>query len=174
VAQAQFEYEPSAANPFGLPHPDAPPEIKDFQPMIGICDCKSIKRNKDSSWPEPVDMIWEFKYIMNGMAVQDQSLKADGTAAGNIRQFIADSSQWYVHYYTSTNPTSTLRTWQGGKAGDEIILYNDQKAPNSMEGKYKITFKDIQDDGFNWTGEWVNRDESIKFLTWSIECVKRE
>ncbi len=145
----QYDYEPSTENPFGLPNPEAPGEIKDYQPMIGICDCISIRKNKDGNWDEPENMTWEFKYIMNGMGVQDQTLKEGGGHSGSIRQYMADSSQWYVHYYTSVSPTSVLSTWTGGKKGDDIVLYRSQKAPNGMDGNYKITFKNISNKGFD-------------------------
>ncbi len=170
---AQYEYEPSVTHPYGLPNPEAPMEIKDFQPMIGICDCKSSTSNQDGSWAAPFDMTWEFKYIMNGMAVQDQTLKADGKHSGSIRQYNPEQGTWYVHYYSSASAPPNLATWQGGKNGSDIILYQDQKAPNGMEGKYKITFHDITDTGFNWLGEWVNPDETFTFPTWKITCNKR-
>lgn len=171
---AQQEYEPSTKNPYGLPNPNAPVEIKDYQPMIGICDCKSVSRNSDQTWADSVDMTWEFKYIMNGNGVQDQTIKTDGKHSGSIRQYNVDSSKWYVHYYSSAGVTSTLSSWQGGKIGDDMILYKEQKAPNGMDGFYKITFKDITKDGFNWLGEWVTLDESFKYPTWKIYCVKRK
>ena len=101
IAFSQYEYEPSNENPYGLPNPDAPKELLDFAPLIGECNCKSVSRNADQTWAEPVDMIWRWKYIMNGMGVQDETLKADGKHSGSIRQFIADSTKWYVHYYSS-------------------------------------------------------------------------
>ncbi|MEO0573238.1 MAG: hypothetical protein AAF039_16140, partial [Bacteroidota bacterium] len=87
---AQYDFEPSAEHPYGLPNPKAPKEILDFAPMIGECDCKSQKRNPDRTWAEPVDMLWRFKYIMDGMGIQDETLKADGKHSGSIRQFIPD------------------------------------------------------------------------------------
>jgi len=174
LLMAQYDYEPSASNPFGLPNPEAPPQIKDFHPMIGICDCTSSKIGTDGTWSEPSSMTWEFKYIMNGTAVQDQTLKEDGSHTGNIRQYNEDDDLWYVHYYTSAIQPPTLRTWQGGKKNDNILLYNDQKAPNGMDGKYRITFSEISDNGFNWIGEWVSLDESVVFPTWKIECSKRK
>ena len=171
---AQYEYEPSESHPFGLPNPNAPSEIKDFQAMIGICDCLSSRIGKDGNWLEADKMTWEFKYIMNGMAIQDQTLKEDGLHTGNIRQFNSDSSLWYVHYYTSAAAPSTLATWQGGKKNETILLYKEQKSPNGMDGKYRITFKDISENGYSWLGEWINMDESIVFPTWKIECTKRE
>lgn len=147
--------------------------IKDFQPMMGTCECKSYNKNQDGSWAAAVDMTWEFKYIMNGMSVQDQTLKADGKHSGSIRQFNSEQETWYVHYYSSASAPAQLSTWHGGKKGSEIILYRDQKAPNGMDGKYKITFHDISDTGFNWLGEWVNADESFKFPTWKITCKRK-
>jgi len=174
ILSGQYNYEPSAEHPFGLPNPEAPAEIKDYQPMIGICDCISERRAKEGHWLEPENMTWEFKYIMNGMGVQDQTLKVDGGHSGSIRQYIPDSSQWYVHYYSSTFPTTTLSAWTGGKVGDDIILYRSQKAPNGMDGSYKILFSNISEQGFSWLGQWVNPDETIKYPTWKIECKKRQ
>ena len=90
-------YEASEEFPFGRINPDAPEQLADFASLIGICDCKSESRKADRSWAEPIDMTWKFKYIMNGLAVQDETLKEDGKHSGSIRQFIADSSKWYVH-----------------------------------------------------------------------------
>lgn len=174
IAWSQAEYEPSVTHPFGQPNPKAPKEILDFEALIGICDCTSRTRKQDKTWAEPNKMTWEFKYIMNGMAVQDQTLKADGKHSGSIRQFNADSSRWYVHYYSSARSTPILSSWEGNKKEDKIILYRKQKAPNGMDGFYKLNFYNINDNGFKWLGEWVDTKESISFPTWKIECIKRK
>lgn len=170
---AQYDFEPSREYPFGRANPEAPEEINDYQALIGICDCKSFKIGKNNVWQTPVDMSWEFKYIMNGMAILDQTLKEDGIHSGSIRQYNADSNKWYVHYYTTALASPKFRVWEGGKRGDEIILYSNQKSPNGLDGFYKIRFYNISPDGFNWLGSWVNMDESIVFPTWKIECKKR-
>ncbi len=174
ISWGQGEYEPSDAYPFGRPNPKAPKEILDFEPLIGICDCISTTRNKDKSWAPSNKMTWEFKYIMDGMGVQDQTIKEDGKHSGSIRQFIADSSKWYVHYYSSAGPTPVLLAWEGNKKDDKIILYNEQKAPNGTDGFFKINFYDISPDGFKWLGEWVNTNETFSYPTWKIECTKRK
>ena len=174
-AFSQYNFEPSPEHPFGLPNPDAPQEISDFAPLIGECDCKSTARNADQTWADPVDMIWRFKYIMNGMGVQDETLKADGKHSGSIRQYDRDSSRWNVHYYSSNGITPVLSAWHGNKMEDgKIILYRPQKAPNGMDGFYKINFYDISEEGFKWLGEWVNEAETFSFPTWKIECTKRK
>lgn len=168
---AQFKYEPSAEHPYGLPNPEAPPELMDFAPLIGECNCKSTLRKADQSWAEPVDMIWRFKYIMNGMAIQDETLKEDGTYSGSIRQFNQDSTRWYVHYYSSIPIATGLPVWEGNKTEEgKIILYREQKAPNGSDGFYRITFSDIDDNGFKWIGEWVDKSESFVYPTWKIDC----
>ncbi|MEW7280024.1 DUF4440 domain-containing protein [Aquimarina sp. 2201CG1-2-11] len=170
----QNEYEPSEAFPFGRPNPNAPKEIQDFASLIGICDCTSRTRNKDQSWAEPIKMSWEFKYIMNGMGVQDQTLKSDGKHSGSIRQFHQDSSKWYVHYYSSASPSKVLSVWEGNKKDDKIVLYRKRKAPNGTDGYYKLSFYDINSTGYKWKGEWVNLDESFSYPTWKIECIRRK
>lgn len=170
---AQFLYEPTSEHPFGLPNPEAPKELLDFAPLIGECNCISETRGLDGNWAAPVDMTWRFKYIMNGMAVQDETLKKDGTYAGSIRQFIPDSTKWYVHYYSSGGPTPVLPAWEGNKTeSGDIVLYRDQTAPNGMEGDYKIVFSNISAQGFDWLGAWVSKDRSVEFPTWKIKCTK--
>ena len=171
-AQDSFKYEASKASPYGQPHPDAPEQIKDYAPLIGACDCKSTSRKQDGTWNAPVDMVWKWKYIMNGKAVQDETLKADGSHSGSIRQFIADSSKWYVHYYTSKAPTTTLSTWTGNKKDGKIVLYKDHTAPNGTPGYYRLSFYDISKTGYKWVGEWVDKTETITYATWKIECTR--
>ncbi len=78
---------------------------------------------------------------MNGMAVQDETWKVDGTHSGSIRQYNADSSRWYVHYYSASSAVNTLPAWEGNKnENGKIILYRKQRAPNGMDGYYLSTY----------------------------------
>jgi len=174
-AQIQsYSYEASEEHPYGIPNPEAPPEITDYEDLIGECDCKSLKRLADGTWADTVNMVWRFKYILNGFGVQDETFKEDGVYSGSIRQFNADSARWYVHYYTSASSASSLPSWQGNKTDESTItLYKDQQGPNGMAGFYKIRFTNISPSGYNWIGEWVNSDESIIYPTWQIFCKKK-
>jgi len=175
-AQEYAKYEPSDAYPFGRANPNAPEQIKDFAPMIGKCTCSSVARNPDQSWAEPIEMTWTFKYIMNGYGVQDETIKEDGGHSGSIRQYIADSARWYVHYYSNLGPSTTLSAWEGNltKEKDKIVLYRDQTAPNGMEGLYRITFYDFTDVGYKWIGEWTDKTEQIVFPIWKIDCKRKD
>lgn len=172
---AQYDYAPSKAFPFGQANPKAPQQLKDYQPIIGLCDCKSVSRKPDGTWANAVEMTWKWEYILNGMVVRDETLKSDGTHSGSIRQFNTDSSKWYVHYYTSRVAVTHLPTWVGNRSEDgKIILYRNQKAPNGMEGFYRLTFYDMSKSGFKWVGEWVDKAEKIIYPTWKIECLRRK
>lgn len=168
-----YVYSVSDTIPFGKPNPEAPKALEDYAELIGTCDCISKTKNKDKTWAEPIDMQWTFKYIMNGTAVQDETLKSDGKHSGSIRQFDPDSLQWYVHYYSGTGMAPNLSTWKGKRKEDEIRLYKPQKAPNGMKGFYRIRFYDITENGFNWVGAWTNEKEDFVYETWKIKCVKR-
>ena len=173
LATAQNEYEPSETNPYGSKNPKAPAQLDDYKLMIGECDCKSERRKPDGTWGKPVKTTWRFKYIMNGMAVQDETIKADGRHSGSIRQFNKDSLQWYVHYYASATATPTLSSWKGNKTDDgKIVLYKPQKAPNGTDGFSRLTFYDITNKGYKWIGEWVDTTEKVTFPFWRISCIK--
>jgi len=170
---AQYDYDLSNSFPFGKLNPEAFPQTADYALLIGISECKSESRAQDGSWNEEVDMIWRWKYIMNGMAVQDETLKADGLHSGSIRQFNADSTKWHVHYYSSSAATSSLSSWEGEPKKDgSIVLYRRQPAPNGTDGYYRLTYSEITKKGFNWIGEWVNLEETFSYPTWKISCKK--
>ncbi|WP_431137572.1 hypothetical protein [Psychroserpens mesophilus] len=167
---SQYDYNVSEAHPYGQPHPDAPQQIKDYEPMIGLCNCKSTTRNQDGTWNASENITWEWKYIMNGTAVQDETLKPDGSHSGSIRQFIKDSSKWYVHWFSAKTPSPVFPVWEGYKKEDKIVLYKKQKAPNGADGYFRLTFYDMSKSGYKWIGEWIDITETVVFPTWKIEC----
>lgn len=173
-AANSYDFEPSIENPYGLPNPKAPEQIKDFGPLIGECDCESISRKADQTWGTPTAMLWRFKYIMDGNAVQDETLKADGQHTGSIRQFNSETGQWQVHFYSVAKAQNPLMTWEGEKNEEgDIILYRDNPSPQGAPGFYKISFYNIKETGFDWLGEWVNPEETIRYPLWKISCKKK-
>lgn len=170
---SQYKYEATKENPFGRLNPNAPKQTGDFKKLIGDCNCKSLRKKPDGTWAKPINMIWRWKYIMNGMAVQDETLKEDKIHSGSIRQYNKDSLRWYVHYYSTNVASPKLATWEGNKKQDgTIVLYMKQKAPNGTEGFSRLTFYDISNKGYKWKGEWVDKTEKVVFPFWKIECKK--
>ena len=175
LAQVETEntqYEPSATNPWGLPDPESP-NVTDYKEMIGTCDCKSVSR-ANQVWGDTTNMVWKFKYIMNGTAVQDEVWRNGRRYAGSIRQFQPDSAEWIVTYFSNPGIPYNPPVWHGKRENNQIVLYREQKAPNGLDGYYRITFYDLREDGFNWKGEWVNTTETFAYPTWVIFCQRRE
>lgn len=169
-----IEYEPNPAHNFGTLNPRAPEQVADFKPLIGNNICRSVQRNPDGTWQDTTDMLWKWKYIMNGTAVQDEVWRAEDNYAGSIRQYQADSAQWVVTYFSYPFVSYKPGVWHGSKKGDDIVLTQIQKAPNGMEGYSRLTFYDIDFYSFKWSGVWVSKDETIEYPFWMIECKKRE
>lgn len=166
------EYDVSKKLPFGQKHPDAPLQIADYQPMIGKSQCLDIRRNTDGSWQQPIKMDWVFKYIMNGTAVQDETYKEDGSAAGSIRQFDKKTKQWFVHYYTSTSQAAPLSYWVGKREKDKIVLTRRQKSFSGQEGSTRLTFHSFEPKGFKWLMEWMSLDKKTVYAIRKIHCEK--
>ncbi|MDB3907232.1 hypothetical protein N9355_07155 [Crocinitomicaceae bacterium] len=168
-----YRYDATTENPYGLPNPDAPDQIKDFDPLIGKCNCRSVSRSAGQPWSDRIVMTWRFKYIMNGYAVQDETFKADDGYSGSIRVFNTDSAYWQVHYFDTGSTPDVLPVWTGSKTEDgSIILYRPSPRPDGMEGFYRITFFNISESGFDWIGEWVDEEETMRYPLWKIFCEK--
>ncbi len=168
-----YDFAPSKQHPYGRANTSAPAAVKDFAPLIGRSECLSTARIDQNNWADPIKMIWVFKYIMNGMGVQDETLKSDGSHGGSLRQYDPESKQWMVHYYTTKVVPSQLPSWQGGVEGGDLVFRKEQQAPNGMDGKYRLTFHNITPESFEWKGEWVDVAEQVIYPTWKISCVKK-
>ncbi len=167
------EFEPSPEHPYGRLNPEAPAAVADFGPMIGQCDCRSLSRNPDGTWADTVNMLWKFKYVLNGTAVQDEVWR-EGNYASSLRQYQADSAQWVVSYYSYPAVAYNPGVWHGSKQSDgSIVLTKEQAAPNGMQGNSVLTFSDISEEGFNWKGEWIKDDGAFTYPFWLIWCQKK-
>lgn len=169
-----YKYIETSKNPFGKYNPKAPKQLQDYKDLIGISDCVSTARKPNQAWGKPVKMSWKWKYIMNGMGIQDETIKSDGTHSGSIRQYDKDSLRWNVHYYTSRATIQQLPVWNGNTKSGNIVLYRKQAAPNGKEGFFRLTFYEISKKKIKWVGEWVDTTETITYATWKISCTKRK
>ena len=75
------QYEPSETFPFGRPNHVLKEQSMAFDLVIGSCDCRSLTRNTDQSWGDTTNLRWNFKYILNGTAVQDETWQDNDTYA---------------------------------------------------------------------------------------------
>ncbi len=169
-----MDYEPSVEHPYGRLNPNAPVEVAEFAKMIGTCDCKSLRRNPDRTWQDTSNMVWRFKYLMNGTAVQDEVWREGELYAGSIRQYQPDSAKWVVTYFSYPAVSTTPGVWFGNRVDGDIVLEKPQKAPNGMEGISRLTFHEISEQGFKWKGEWVDLAKTFVYPFLTIECLKQE
>ena len=176
IKKSDFQYAVSPKQPYGAYNPEAPEQLKDFDPMIGSNICESVQRNQHGSWQDTTSVNWEFKYIFDGKAVQDITWKEDGNHTSSIRQFNADSSKWAVTFFSANNANFNPPSWYGGKTENgNIVLTRPQPAPGSgTPGTNRLTFSNITEQGFDWIGEWISEDESIVYPYWKIYCTKDE
>lgn len=173
VAMGQYnENGVSKMNPFGKVHPESPEQVKDFDKMIGRSKCVSFQNNQNGVFQDTVQMVWEFKYILNGRAVQDETWKSDGRSATSIRVYNPDSAKWYVTYYSTLGYPPAPTVWDGKMEGSDIVLWTPQKAPNGLDGYSRLTFYEIKEESFRWKGEWVDTNKTIVFPFWLIDCEK--
>ncbi len=175
VSPADSQYEPNDLQPRGSYNPAAPRELKQFDFMVNVCDCKSVNRNPDGSWQDSVAMVWMAKYILNGTGIQDFSWKEGGLASSSVRQYDTTSQQWVVTYFSFPGVTTAPGVWLGAwdEESQKMVLKKEQKAPNGMEGNSVLTFYDISEKGFKWEGKWISTDGQFTWPFWRIECQRR-
>ncbi len=167
---AALLYEPSARHPFGRPNPQAPPELAQFDFMVGENDC--VEQRIDNGTGEWIDGVrsWDAYYYMNGFAIRDSG-KSGATTNGNIRIYDAAAKEWVVTFFSA--PAYSSGAWRGKLEGSNIVLRQAQKAPGTnFDGFSTLTFFNVSDRGFDWTGEWVSEDGSVVFPFWRIQCQK--
>ena len=79
-----------------------------------------------------------------------------------------------VTYFSYPAVATTPGVWLGNKTDNEIVLKKEQKAPNGTEGFSRLTFYDMDENGFKWKGEWSNTSGSFIYSFWMISCTKRK
>lgn len=164
------QYEANEAFPYGRLNPDAPPETKQFDFMVGTCDCQdSLQNPVDGQWYS-FKTIWNAKYIMNGYAIQDVGWNPIFSPT-SIRVFNTSKQLWEVTYFQM--PNYQTGTWTGSKEGDNMVMKKTTKGPNGASGESRLTFYDITESGFKWKSEFFGEDGSYT-SGWRIICTKRK
>ena len=165
---APLQYEPSARYPFGRANPEAPPELAQFDFMIGMNDCVEQRiNNATGEWVEGV-RSWDAYYFMNGFAIRDSG-KSGASTNSNIRVYDASAGEWAVTFYSA--PAYGSGTWRGKMEDGNMVLRQAQKAPGTdFDGFSVLTFSNVSDRGFDWSGEWISEDGTVVFPFWRIQC----
>nr|WP_321231825.1 hypothetical protein [uncultured Psychroserpens sp.] len=166
-------YESNDENPFGKPNKNAPEQIRDFEKFIGVCNCKSVQYSGNGVG-DTLALKWRWKYILNGNAIQDDGWfgnESSQTAFTSIRILNPQTKQWQVPFFTPYM-ISEPQIWNGGKEGENIVLRKPEAKQNNDHIESVLTFSNITENGFNWTGKIVNLDSKKETVFWRIWCVK--
>jgi hypothetical protein len=164
----EMGYEPGNRYPFGRPNPDAPPELSQFSFMIGQNDCNEQRLNNATGKWDSGERTWDAQYYLNGFAIRDSG-RSGTRSNGNVRIFDTASQQWNVTFFSM--PAYSSGVWSGGMDDEKMVLLRPQKAPGTdFDGFSRLTFSNIDDRGFDWTGEWVSADGNTVFPFWRISC----
>lgn len=160
-------YDPSAAYPFGRPHPDAAPKIRQFRFMIGENICIDTIPNGDGTTRQ-VSARWNASYFLNGHGVQDRYW-ANKFATSNIRIFDPASGTWKVTFFRMPGYFSGV--WEGGMVEDRDMVLKSQGArADGTPFVNALIFFNITDRGFDWRSETIAGGETK--VGWRSSCVK--
>lgn len=163
-------YEPNPAYPFGRPNPAAPPELRQFDFMVGEFDCKEATRNADGSWNE-FWAIWNARYFLNGFGIQDVYWNPRFSTS-NLRIFDPKAGCWKVTFFKMPGYASGV--WEGKKEGEKIVLQNQPRGPEGQKRVSRLTFSNIRADGYDWVAETVIKgDKENPRAGWRASCQRR-
>ena len=160
-------YEPSEENPFGKINPAAPEELKQFDFMVGICDCIDSIPQPNNKWVS-FPSIWRAKYFLNGYGIQDNNFNPQNPTT-NLRLYDKATKEWKVTYISAAQ-SYYAGLWEGKKEGDDIIVY--QKRGDGQPYS-KLSFYNISEDGYDWKSETVHPNGDVN-LGWNKKCKKRK
>ena len=163
-------YEPNAAYPYGRPNPDAPPELTQFDFMVGEFDCEEATRNQDGTWNEFL-AVWNAAYFLNGHGIQDRYWNPRFSTS-NLRIFDPREGLWKVTFFKMPGYASGV--WTGKKEGDKIVLRNDPPGESGTRRISILTFSNIRSDGFDWLGgSYLESDSENIRHGWRSSCKRR-
>ena len=69
-------------------------------------------------------------------------------------------------------PDYSNGTWTGGLEGEDIVLTRPLARPDGTEIISRLTFSDISDSGFSWSGAVVTDAGAQE--NWTSLCVRRQ
>ena len=134
------ESRPSATEPFGQRHSEAPKELAQFAFLIGEFECDERIRTPSGDWLV-FRAIWRGRYTLGGMAIQDEYWTAQ-VFTTSVRVFDPKQDIWIVDFYRM--PDFVSSRWRGKRRGEQMIM---RRVGSEEDGP---TFSAITADGFHW------------------------
>ncbi|MEQ8768568.1 MAG: hypothetical protein RL885_31975 [Planctomycetota bacterium] len=159
-----LKFDPSDEHPHGRPHPDAPPELAQFDFMIGEFEATDQFLQRDGTWLTSKG-VWNASYFLNGLGIQDR-YENQQFVTSNIRIFDPDASVWKVTFFKMPGYASGV--WEGKKEGDRMVMRQFNERPDGTQAESRLTFFDITEEGYEWQSENIVDGQSL--VTWKSSC----
>lgn len=153
LAHAQF-----MSCEMGEPHADAPPEISDFDFLIGNWQIDIVRPGAEGEWgPKVAEAYWEGRYAMGGFAVVDAwydqvPWKTDATVGRgiNTRMYDTQNQVWQMAWQHTA--LDHVRLLQARRDGDEVEMWQLNPDGSRFEAR-RTRFHDISENS------WVRTDQ---------------
>lgn len=138
--------------PFGDPAACNEGPLEQFGRYIGDWTIEDEQLSKDGTEWLPGDRArWIFVCLGNGTAIQDFWLPADGKVGTNLRTWNADTETWDIAWAVDTLP-GFAHIQAREDADGNIVMHYKAPVPDPLR---RITFHPPDDDGWNWTLEFM-------------------
>lgn len=157
----------SREHPFGRMNPKAPPELAQFDFMIGEFDAVDELRRPDGTWITSKG-TWNANWFLNGFGIQDH-YENEQFSTSNVRIYDPGTKRWHVTFYKM--PGFSTGTWHGNKVGDTMVMEREQKTADGRTFTSRLTFFDITKNGYKWKSESVTPAGSR--VSWKSTCTRR-
>jgi hypothetical protein len=142
-------------------NPLAPPETKQYAPLLGNWKITDFSLDREGKWQAGSGADWNWYTILNGHAIQDdwiqpsldQEIEAGKRQYGtNIRIYNSKNNKW-----------NQIWTSIGNRKFDQFTA-NEKSGAIVMRGFYagnesRITFFNMQANSFDWKMEFQSKED---------------
>ncbi|MEM1260803.1 MAG: hypothetical protein AAGH76_00255 [Pseudomonadota bacterium] len=143
----------------GKPAAEAPPELKEFEFLIGRWRV-DLKKQTASGWspPRPQPALWTGRYALDGMAIYDEWFDTDPALApatpsgANLRVYNSETNQWLMTWIHTTGAVAT--TLAAEQRDGTMVMWQTHPDGPAWEAEFVVESDD------RWTRTHFQIDEN--------------
>jgi len=142
---------------YGSPNPKAPPELAQFDFIIGKWRCDVRVKRDDGTW-EPYQATWVGRYILDGYVIADEyrmtNPRGELVVHGmNFRSYSVKKKTWIMRWLSAAGSFWVElgpEKLGGVRVTPQTITFNliDTFAPEALS---RVTFSNISASRFTWS-----------------------
>lgn len=166
---------PSFAQEYGSPHPEAPPQLRDFEFLIGPWNCEVEWTKADGSLGRGQG-TWTGRWIVDGWAIEDDFVGgfAPDYRATTFRAFNLQAGKWHGYWLDGqagrwSRPLVEEEVDQGLRLRTSMGMRRPNGEPLELQLRYH--FYEIGEKAFSWRQDTSLDDgETWTESTTRIDC----